>query len=104
MRPRRVGMRVIALPQDAIDADVVPSLDADALVDEAHPDVATEDVGGALVVHARPVAVTLPLTIGALERERHPPDAALRQRELDIREAARDAAHDQVHARHPRSR
>ncbi len=102
VRPRGVGVGVVALPHDPVDADVMAGLDAHALADEADPDVATEDVGRTHVVDTRPVAVTLPGAVGPLEGERHPADAALRHGELDRREAARDLTHDQVGARHPR--
>src|SRR5947199_2891397 len=47
--PGRVGVRVVHLPADVVDADLVAQLNADRIGDEASEDVAAEDV-------ARPLA------------------------------------------------
>ena len=45
-RPRRVGVGVVHLPADVVDADLVAELHADRVGDEAGENVAPEDVAG----------------------------------------------------------
>ena len=59
MRPRGVGVRVVALPGDRVDPDQIAVLHAARVVDEARDDVLAEHVARPLLaeVLVRPVAV-----------------------------------------------
>src|SRR4029450_2415783 len=84
VRPRRVGVRVIDLPRDRVDADLVPQLDAAAALPEARDDVLPEHVArdlAAEVLTGPPVLLVI-RAVDALEEVRDPTDGALREADL----------------------
>ena len=91
-------MRVVALPRDHVEADVVDQLEAGRVVDEARDDVLVEDLARELVaeVLVRPRLVVLVGEVDAVEEVRDPADAALGERELQVGELAEDLRPDEV--------
>src|SRR5579864_6257689 len=89
--PVRVRVRVVRLPGDAVDPDVVAVFEAGHVIDEATPDVLTEQVRRARVeVDAGVVLVPLPRVVDALEQIGHPADAAFGQSHLQPGEPVKD--------------
>ena len=78
VRPRAVGVRVVTLPGDVLDTDVVAQPEAGVVVDEAGEDALLEDLAGELVAEVlqRPRAVTLVRVVRALEPVGNPADTA----------------------------
>ena len=92
--PGGVGVRVVALEADVVDADVVAQRERRADVDRAEPEVAAQrvdrrDVG--IVPAVRADRGVVEHVVDAVDQHRHPADAALGERDLDVREAGRDA-------------
>ena len=98
VRPRRVGVRVVDLPRDRVDADLVAQLDADAVLHEARDDVLAEHVARELPaeVLSGPTVLLLVGAVDALEEIRHPPDAALGEADLQAGVAAQEVRPDDV--------
>ena len=109
--PRRVGVRVVALHHDVVEADHVALRHGGRVVDGAEPEVAPEDLarqevrrpGGALGARGRMAQDV----VGPVHQHRDPPDAALGQRHLQAREAQGDArpepfagGQERVHGEH----
>ena len=109
--PGRVGVRVVALHHDVVDADDVALPDGGRVVDGAEPEVAPEHLArqefrgprGALAAGRR---VTQDV-VGPVHQHRDPPDAALGQRHLQVRKAERHAGpqpfaggEERVHGEH----
>ena len=89
LRPRRVGVGVVALPGDDVDADAVAQQQAGRVGDVAGEDVLAEHLGRQLA--AEVVAVVQPglvleVAVDAVEVEGDPADAALGQRDLEVGE------------------
>ena len=104
-RPVGVGVRVVALEHDVVDADAVPHVDAGVVGDEAAEDVLAEQVRRPDVgVAAGVVAVALPRVVDALEQPRHPADAALGERDLQARELVEHRREQQLGHRELRVR
>jgi len=80
-------VRVVALPGDGVETDYAARLDADGVVDEAGDHVLAPHLArlAALEVLVRPGVVVLVHVVGALEEVRDPADAALGQRDLQLR-------------------
>src|SRR5436190_3617079 len=76
-RPRRVGVRVVALPRDVVDADEVTLEHAGLVVDEAEREDLTRLRARQHVAEllTRPETVPLVDIIDSFEEVRHPPDA-----------------------------
>src|SRR5687768_2354436 len=76
--PRRVGVRVVRLEHDVVDADAVEVLDAVSVGDETTVEVLSEVSAGWFANRRiRPRALVLPRIVDALEYIRNPADAAL---------------------------
>jgi hypothetical protein len=84
--PRRVGVRVVELPRDVVDADDVTQLYAHRVDDEAGEEVLAEHLARpfSAEVLARPRRVHVVGAVEALEEVRDPSGAALGERELDV--------------------
>ena len=96
--PRRVGVRVVALPHHVVHVEEVAARHAELVVDEAGEDVLVEDLAGELVaeVLAGPGVVAAVVVVNALEEVRDPADPALGQRDLQVGELAQHRRPDQV--------
>ncbi len=72
-------MRVVLLPADVVDADVVAELDADRVGDEAREDVAAEHIARQLVAEVlmRPQVMHVVRAVETIEEVRDPSGAAL---------------------------
>ena len=83
LRKARVGVRKVGLPAKVVDGEVVAALQPHRLVDERQDHLAAENLARQLVTEVlpRPSAVMPVGPIDTLEEERHPSDAAFRQRE-----------------------
>lgn len=80
VRPRRVGVRIIELPQDPLDADNVPQgVQGDRFVDHAEVHVLGEDLRWEDAGELGPRSVPGELTISTLQRRGNPADAAFRE-------------------------
>ena len=80
--PGRVGVRVVGLDQDVVDADAVALLETGRVVDRAEPEVALQHLGAASArcrVHVPYISWYLQHVVEAVEQPGHPADAALRQ-------------------------
>ena len=68
----RVRVRVVALPRDVVDVEVLAAVDAEGVVDEARDDAVLEDLAREHVaeVLARPLVVVLVDVVDPLERSR----------------------------------
>ena len=102
--PEAVGVRVVALPGDDVDADLVAQLQRRRVGDVAGQRVLAEHVARQLVaeVAAQPLLVGV-VPVAAVEVERDPADAALGERELQVGELAQRRTPQQVlraHRRH----
>ena len=97
-RPRRVRVRVVALPHDVVQVEELAVRDAEPVVDEAREHVLVEDLARqpAAEVLAGPGVVAAVAVVDALEEVRDPADAALRQRDLEVRELPEDRRPDEV--------
>ena len=87
VRPGRVGVRVVALVGDVVDADGVEVLQPVRVVEEAAVDVLAEQLARRLrhlVGDAAPAAVLLPHHVGPLEDVRDPADLALGVGDLQV--------------------
>ena len=97
--PGRVGVRVVGLEGDVVDADAVERLEPVAVVEEAAVDLAVV-VGRRRVrhevLHAAPRAVLAPHVVGPFEHVRQPADLAFGVRELQRREAHEHAREQEV--------
>ena len=90
MRPGAVGVWVVALPGDPVDADLVAQGDPGVVIDEAGREVAAEDVGRRqpTEVGAGPGVVMAVRVIHALEGVGNPADATLGEGDDQIGELA----------------
>src|SRR3546814_4499994 len=98
------SVRVVALPGDEVDPDLVAELEARRIGDEARQDLLAEHVGGELAL-AEAVAdpgLVLEVPVDAVEVEGDPADPALRQRHLQVGELAKGGAEEQVVGREHR--
>jgi hypothetical protein len=91
-------VRVVHLPGDVVDADLVAELDAHGVLDEAGQEVAAEDVTRLELaeVLTGPAAVHIVGAIRAVEEVRDPAGATLRERDLELWEAAGNRRPEQV--------
>ena len=93
--PGRIGVRVVALHHDVVDADDVALCDGRRVVNGAEPEVAPQHLtrqevrgpGGALAAGRRMTQDV----IGPVHQHRDPADPTLGERHLEIREAKRHA-------------
>ena len=97
--PRRVGVRVVGLEGDVVDADLVERREPVPVAEEAAEHLAV--VVGARrfedgVLHAGPGPVLLPHVVGPFEHVRQPPDLALAVGEAQVRELLELAAEQPV--------
>src|SRR5580692_205051 len=84
VRPVRVRVRVVHLEGDAVDPDQLARPDAVLVIDEASPEVLTEQVRRAdLLVDVLVPAVAVPGVVGSFENVRDPADAALGKDDLE---------------------
>ena len=83
--PRRLGMGEVGLPQHVVDADTMPLLHPEPLIDQRHEDAAAEDVRRA-TLQSVPSLHAFPLEVGPLEQVWEVADAELRHDELQVRE------------------
>jgi hypothetical protein len=73
---------------------MVPLLDTRLVGNEASVDVLPEQLGGELVgVDVAPVLVPAPGVVDALQQIRHPADAALGQRDLELGDLVENVGH-----------
>src|SRR6202020_2276901 len=86
--PRRVGVWVVALPRNDVDADSVAKLQPGRVGDVAGQDVVAEHVRGLLApeIILEP-SLVLEVAIGTVQVEGDPADAALGEGDLEAREA-----------------
>ena len=90
--PRRVGVRVVGLERDVVDADPVERLEPVAVLEEAAEHVVVVVGGRRLgheVLHAAPRPVVAPHVVGPFEHVGEPADLALGVGELQRRGSAR---------------
>ena len=88
--PRRVGVRVVGLERDVVDADPVERLEPVPVLEEAAEDVVVVVGGRRLghdVLHLAPRPVIAPHVVGPLEQVGEPADLALRVGQLQRGEA-----------------
>src|SRR5882724_8200053 len=103
VRPVRVGVRVVTLPRDLADADVVSQLDPGQVRDEAAPDVLPEQLrrSGDLVdvlIETMP----LPGVVGPLEDVGDPARPPFRQGDAQRRVPVEQRGEEHVDRRHHR--
>src|SRR5438046_9246846 len=93
LRPDAVGMRVVGAPHERPDAHVAEQPRADAVVLERRLALAAPVVAR---LHREPevAEAVLPLVVHAIERVGDPADAALAERDPDVRVALEDGAAD----------
>src|ERR1700712_2454935 len=85
-RPVRVGVWVIALPGDVVDADVVANFDPEVILDEAAVKVLAEQVTWQnFLVDVLVEAVLAPHAVDALQDVGNPADAAFAEPDLELR-------------------
>src|SRR5258705_7566678 len=102
--PEAVGVRVVALPRDDVDPDLVSQLQRGLVGDIAGQRMLTEHVAGQLVpeVAAQPPLVGV-VPVAAIQIERDPTDAALGERKLQIGIVAHRGAPQQILRAHRRN-
>ena len=99
IRPRAVGVRIVGLPADVVDVEVVDQADPDGIVDEAAEHPLAKDVGRAVALGKRvrgPARVTSLNVLGALQEVRDPADVALGEREAKFGKAPPEVGPHQV--------
>src|SRR5580700_9890309 len=96
-RPRRVGMGVVALPRDVVDADPIAQQQARGVGEVAGEDVVAEGLRRELAaeVAVQPLLV-VEVAVDAVEVEGDPADPALGQRDLELGETAQRGAEQEV--------
>ena len=90
--PSGVGVGVVALDHDVVDADAVTKRERRRVVDGAEPEVALQHLARAQVdttPHRAPPSRVVDDVVEPVEEQRHPSDAALRHRDLELGEAHR---------------
>src|SRR5207249_738309 len=96
-RPGRVAVRVVARPEDVLEARLVAQLHAGTVLDEGRVALAVPVRARRLGDHRlRPEAVLLEGRVHALEVVRNPADARLDHHEDEARVALADAAEDEL--------
>src|SRR5829696_3108215 len=94
-----VSVWIVGLPQDPVDPEIVPVLDAYRLLDHAEVHASLRDLGrfDVCVLDVRPVLMPLPLAVRALDRGWYPADAALGPDHLGIGVPSQQRTHHEVH-------
>src|SRR5213594_1392738 len=93
LRPDAVGMRVVGAPHEGLDAHVVDQPGTDAVVLERRLALAAPLVAR-LHLESEVAEAVLPLVVHAIKRVGDPADAALAERDPDVRVALEDGAAD----------
>jgi hypothetical protein len=99
--PRRVRVRVVALPRDVVDVQVSAAVHAERIVNEAGDDAVLEDLARELVAEVLPgpLVVVLVDVVDALEGIGDPADAALGEGEVEVLVLAQNGRPHQVGGR-----
>ena len=87
-RPRRVGVRVVLLPADVVDTDVVAQLEPDRIGDEAREDVLAEDISRRAIAEIlpRPEVMHVVGAVDAIEEIGDPAGSAFGERDAHVGE------------------
>ena len=85
LRPCGIRVRVVALPGEVVDVEVVTVLDTHEITDEAEDHLLLEDLGRQAIteIHSAPVARVLVDVVHPLAEVRQPAGAALGQRDAE---------------------
>src|SRR5437588_4454544 len=98
LRPRRVGVGVVALPGDVVQVQVMAVLHPEGVVDEAGDDLLVEDLRRQLSaeVLVRPHVVVVVHVVDPLEEVRDPSDAAFGKGDLEVGKLPQNGAEHDV--------
>src|SRR5579862_3327189 len=100
VRPRGLGVRIVAGPHEVVDPDVVAFAEADRILHEGPEHLAPEiEARRLLQLALGPVPVLLPQVVGVVLEEGDPADLTLDGDELQVRVALHHEAVDQLRDR-----